>query len=82
MSIYKRGGVWWADFVVGGKRTRVTTGTSDKKAATEYHDKLKSEAWRKSKLGERPQHTWEEACVRWLREAQDKRDYDGDCEKI
>jgi integrase len=45
-------------------------------------DAMKTKLWRESQLGERPQRTWDEACVRWLKENADKRDYAGDCEKI
>ncbi|ENT2208335.1 integrase, partial [Shigella flexneri] len=51
-----------------GKRFKQSLGTKDKRQATELHDKLKAEAWRVSKLGEIPDITFEEACVRWLEE--------------
>jgi len=39
-------------------------------AAQEFHDRLKSDAWRVSKLGEKPKHTWDEAALKWLAEFQ------------
>lgn len=79
MSIRKRKGsdVWHIDFrAPGGGRVRQTTGTTDKKEAQELHDKLKHEAWRVSKMGERPRRTFEEAAARYLREQVARKDYD------
>ncbi len=69
MPLYKRGSTWWVDVVVpNGERIRRSTGTESKTLAQEFHDKLKAEVWRISKLGEKPRHTWNEAVVRWLKE--------------
>jgi len=68
MSLIKRkkSGVWWVDFVApNGQRIRRTTKTPDRKEAEELHDKLKSEAWRIQRLGDRPKRIWQEAVVRW-----------------
>ncbi|WP_231865691.1 MULTISPECIES: site-specific integrase [unclassified Eikenella] len=46
------------------------------------HDKLKHELWRQEKLGEKPKHLWDEACIRWLQENQGKKSLDGDKNKI
>src|ERR1700685_4109488 len=70
MSLCRRGSVWWIDFVgPHGQRVRRSTGTSEKALAQEYHDRLKAELWRTSKLGERPRRLWSEAVVRWLKES-------------
>ncbi|WP_410833381.1 tyrosine-type recombinase/integrase [Paraburkholderia sp. SIMBA_030] len=53
----------------GGERVRQTTGTTNRKEAQEYHDKLKHELWRVEKMGERPVHTWNDAAVRMLKES-------------
>jgi integrase len=82
MSIYRRGEVWWCEFTITGKRTRESARTGDRKQAQKFHDALKAKAWRESQMGEKPAHTWEDACVRWLREKSEKRDYAGDCQKI
>lgn len=84
MSIYLNDyGIWQISICsAGGKRLRRTTGTRDKRAAQELHDKLKHELWRDENLGEKPQHLWDEACVRWLQENQDKKSLDGDKDKI
>lgn len=73
MALRKRGAIWWIDFVTPtGQRVRRSAGTDDKASAQELHDKLKAEAWRISKLGERPRKTWNEAVVRWLKEQSHK----------
>jgi integrase len=73
MSLRRRKGVWWIDFACpGGQRVRRSTGTAQKALAQELHDKLKAETWRIAKLGERPHRTWNEAVVRWLKEATHK----------
>lgn len=79
MSIRKRKGsdVWHIDFrTPGGGRIRQTAGTTDKKEAQELHDKLKHEAWRVAKLGEKPRYLFEEAAARYLRERAGTTDYD------
>lgn len=69
MALFKRGKTWWVDFTTpAGERVRQTAETTDRNQAQEYHDKLKSEAWRVFKLGDRPNHTWDEAAHRWLME--------------
>lgn len=65
-----------------GKRFRRTAGTSDRREAQELHDKLKHELWRQEKLGEKPKHLWDEACIRWLQENQGKKSLDSDKIKI
>lgn len=44
MAVYKRGGVWWYDFTVRGKRHRGTTDQTRKTAAEMFEAKIKSEA--------------------------------------
>ncbi|EML0364164.1 site-specific integrase [Providencia rettgeri] len=74
MSIKLRYGVWHCDFVTaGGKRVRKSLGTPDKKLALELHDKLKADAWKVDRLGEDPEYTFDEACLRWLKDKQHKR---------
>jgi len=73
MSLRRRGSVWWIDFVSPkGLRVRQSAGTADRALAQELHDRLKAEAWRIAKLGERPRRTWNDAVVRWLKEASHK----------
>ena len=70
MSLSKRGNTWWISFVTpSGERIRRSAGTAIKAHAQELHDRLKAESWRIDKLGDRPRRTWNDAAVRWLKEA-------------
>ena len=66
MSIYKFGDYWYIDLQTAQGRLRRTTGTTDKKQAQIYHDRVKDELWRQEKLGEKPPITWGEAVKKWL----------------
>ena len=73
MSLFKRGSTWWIDFTTpSGERIRCTANTKEKSQAQELHDKMKFDAWRVSKLGEKPKHTWDEAALKWLNETRHK----------
>lgn len=79
MGIRKRGSVWWVDFTTpSGERVRRSAETEDRTEAQELHDRLKSEAWRVSKLKERPRRTWNDAVVRWLKEQSHKASIESD----
>ncbi|MEM7862996.1 site-specific integrase [Morganella morganii] len=79
MSIFKRGNSWYCDFATpGGKRIKKSLGTSDRKQAQELHDKLKAEQWRIEQVGDFPDYTYEEACLRWLEEKADKKSIEDD----
>lgn len=83
MSIYQRGKTWWCDFATpGGNRVRQSLGTRDRAKAQELYDKLMAERWRVEKLGEKPAYTWEQACVRFLREKAHKKSINDDKTKI
>ena len=73
MALYKRGNIWWIIISHCGERIQQTTGTTDKKAAQQYHDRLKAQLWKREKLDEKPKHTWKEAVIRWFVEMQHKR---------
>lgn len=77
MSIRQRNGVWYVDFrAPSGQRVRHSAGTADKKQAQEYHDRLKAQLWRQSKLGEQPDRTYDEAAIRFLAAHEGQSDYD------
>lgn len=77
--LYKRNTVWWVRFTTpSGKRVRKTTGTTNRKEAEEFHDKLKAEVWSVEKLGETPAYTWNDAVVKWLHENENKPSVDID----
>ncbi len=79
MSLFRRNEIWYASFTLpNGKRFKQSLGTKGQKAGDRTHDKLKAEAWRVSKLGEIPDITFEEACVRWLEEKAHKKSLDDD----
>jgi integrase len=79
MGIRKRGSVWWIDFTTpSGERVRRSAETEDKSQAQEFHDKLKAEVWRVTKLGDRPRRTWNDAVVRWLTEQSHKASLESD----
>ena len=83
MSLRRRGSVWFIDFrTPQGERIRRSTETENKVQAKELHDKLKSEAWRLSKLGDRPKRIWQDAAVRWLKESAHKATHDEDIAKL
>ena len=84
MSIHlNKHGIWQISLCTpSGKRFRRTAGTNDRREAQELHDKLKHELWRQEKLGEKPKHLWDEACIRWLQENQGKKSLDSDKIKI
>jgi len=67
MSLYRRGSIWWIELTAYGRRIRESSGTADKKAAQEYHEKRKGEIWRQAKFGEKPPVTWGEAVAKWLK---------------
>lgn len=67
MSLFRRNEIWYASYSLpGGKRIKESLGTKDKRQAQELHDKRKAELWRVEKLGDLPDVTFEEACLRWL----------------
>jgi integrase len=73
MSLKKRGNTWHIDFVApSGERIRCSAGTADKKQAQELHDKLKAEAWRVQKMGNKPTYVWDDAAYKFLLETQHK----------
>ena len=83
MSLRKRGGIWWVDVrAPNGERVRRTTETANKALAQEFHDRVKSELWRIAKLSDKPQHLWNEAVVRWLKEQSHKATAKEDVSKL
>lgn len=70
MSIFKRADTanYWLDFTgPDGKRIKCSAQTPDRQKAQELHDRLKAQAWRCRKLGEKPDHTFDELCVKYLK---------------
>lgn len=68
MPIYQVGDTWYLDIRTASGRIRRSTGTTDKKAAQELHDKVKAGTWRQDKLGDAPPVEWGAAVKKWLLE--------------
>lgn len=74
---------WWIDIrTPNGRRLRRSTGTSNRQAAEEYHDRLKAELWRQHHLGDKPRRSWQEAALRWAKEKSHKMDFEKDLAKL
>ena len=79
--LYKRSNsrFWWCKFTApDGGRVQKSTRTVDKREAQEFEDRLRASLWRVTQLGDKPRRTWQEAVVRWAREAAHKRTLDAD----
>lgn len=78
MTLYKRkdSPYYWVKFApIKGelKALMQSTGTSNKRLAQQYHDKLQTERWEQDRLGVKPRRTWDEAAEKFLQETQHKR---------
>lgn len=85
MSLFKRkdSPYWWVKLTPrSGPPIQRSTGTADKVAAQEYHDKLKASLWEQERLGIKPKRSWREAVVRWLEETSDKASQSDDKAKL
>lgn len=80
MSLYKRkdSSVWWIKIRHRGEVIQRSTGTVDRIAANEYHDRLKSSLWEQDRLGTRPRYSWQQAVLKWLEETTDKATHEQD----
>lgn len=83
MGLYKRGDVWWIRITSpNGTRVCRSAGTDDQTRAQEYHDRLKVQLWEEQRLGVKPQRSWQDAAVRWVKESRDKRSHGKDVAKL
>ena len=85
MSLFKRKDSpnWWVKITPrSGSPIQRSTGTTDKLAAQEYHDKLKASLWEQERLGVKPKRSWREAVVRWLEETSEKATHKEDKRKL
>jgi integrase len=85
MSLYKRkdSPYWWVKLTPrSGPSIQRSTGTADKVASREFHDKLKASLWDQERLGIKPKRTWREAVVRWLEETSEKATHREDKKKL
>jgi integrase len=85
MSLFKRrdSPYWWVKLTPrSGPPVQRSSGTTDKVAAQEYHDKLKAALWDQERLGIKPSRSWREAVVRWLEETSEKATHKEDKKKL
>ena len=83
MALWKRAGIYYVKLTSpDGTLLRRSTGTTDRKKAEEYHDKLKAQLWDLARLGVKPKRTWDEAALRWLKEKAHKKSYRDDVARI
>ena len=83
MGLYKRGSTWWIAITApNGQRLRRSAKTTIKKAAQEYHDRLKADLWRSCQLNEKVRKTWNEAALTWLTDKAHKKSLVSDEEKL
>ena len=76
MALWKRADIYYVNIAApDGTRLRRSTGTTDRKKAEEYHDKLKAQLWDLARLKLKPKRTWDEAALRWLKEMDHKKSY-------
>ncbi|MSQ74013.1 MAG: site-specific integrase [Betaproteobacteria bacterium] len=74
MSLYKRRGspYWWVRFTYNGRRVQESAGTADRVRAEQFEARRKAALWEQDRLGARPERTWQEAVLRWLKEMNHK----------
>lgn len=82
MALKLRGGVYWLDAQIDGKRIRKSLKTGDPKMAEEAHTRELAEFYRTRKFKERPKKTFKEATERWLKEKAHKASLSDDQDKI
>ena len=54
----------------------------DRTLAQEYHDRLRVSLWEAQRLGVKPQRSWQDAAVRWVKETRDKRSHGKDVARL
>ncbi len=71
---------WWIKLppIRGESRPlQKSTGTTDRRKAQEYLDKLKAQRWNEEKLSVKPRYKWEDAALRWLEETAHNKSHQG-----
>lgn len=77
-----RGGTYWINVQIDGKRLRKSLNTSDAKIAQEAFTRELAEFYRTRQLRELPKKTFKEACERWQKERGHKKSIKDDNDKI
>lgn len=78
MSLYRRkdSPYWWVKLPpIQGESSplQISTGTAEKRKASEFHDRLKAQRWEQERIGLKPRHTWADAVLKFLEETSHKR---------
>src|SRR5688572_23128314 len=66
MPLYRIGKVWYIDLATQRGRVRRSSGTTDKRQAQAYYERLRNERWEQDRLGKRPSVTWLQAVQKWM----------------
>jgi integrase len=68
MPIYRRKGSphWWISISIEGRKTRRTSGTSDRRQAEEFEERERARLWRVHKLNDGSAIRFKEAAADWL----------------
>lgn len=81
MSIYIRepeNGVYWMRFKCQNRRVHESTGFTDRARAQEAHDRRRLQVLDETRLGRKPDRTWDEAAGEWLIQHAGKRSIEKD----
>lgn len=84
MTIRQRGvdGVWQADFSIRGRRVVRSTGTTSRQEAQELHDQWRAQAWRETRLGEKPKVSFDAAAAAFVKARKGNRDIESTLDKL
>lgn len=82
MTLKLRGGTYWIDAQINGRRVRESLKTDDPDQAKEAYDKRRAQLWDEAVVKKRPRKTWNDATARWLRERGHKKSIADDKTKI
>lgn len=83
MALYIRepeNGIFWMRFKCQGRRVHESTGFADRARAQEAHDRRRLQILEETRLGRKPDRTWDEAAGEWLIQRAGKRSLDKDRE--
>ncbi len=84
MSLYKRKGspYWWVRFTYNGRRVQESAATADRVKAEQFEARHKAALWEQDRLGAKPERTWQEAVLRWLKETSHKATHKMDVDRL
>lgn len=77
-----RGGVYWIDVSIDGRRLRKSLDTTDEKLANEAYTRELNDFYRNRKFKEKPKKTLDQALDRWAVEKSSKKSFSDDEDKI